>query len=302
MSSASVEQSKAHCHEVVRKRARNFYYGLRLTPEPKRSALYAVYAWMRRADDLVDEAGSEAEKLERLAEFERQTRSVLGGGAMPDAPFWPAIGEAVERYEVPLKYLEQMIEGQRVDLRKTRYATFDELYDYCYKVASTVGLTCIEIWGYEGEAETRQLAEWRGIAFQLTNILRDIREDAQRDRVYLPAEDFDVFELTPSMFLFGPQTDAMAGIRKTVARAADYYDRSAALADRVHPDGRPCLWAMTSIYQGIFEKIQRRPASVLEQSRVRLASWRKGLIALRASLGRGSPGASGRVARREPEE
>jgi phytoene/squalene synthetase len=87
-----------------------------------------------------------------------------------------------------------------------------------------------------------------------------------------------------------------------VARAADYYDRSAALADRVHPDGRPCLWAMTSIYQGIFEKIQRRPASVLEQSRVRLASWRKGLIALRASLGRGSPGASGRVARREPEE
>lgn len=298
MSSASINESKAHCHDVVRRRARNFYYGLRLTPEPKRSALYAVYAWMRRADDLVDEAGSDEQKLERLAAFERQTRAVLSGGAMPDEPFWPAVADAVERYAIPLEHLEQMIEGQRVDLGRTRYATFDELYDYCYKVASTVGLACIEIWGYEGGAETRRLAEWRGIAFQLTNILRDVREDAQRDRVYLPAEDFDVFELTPSMFLFGPQPDAMGGIRRMVRRAGEYYERSASLADRVHPDGRPCLWAMTSIYRGIFEKIQRRPASVLEPSRVRLASWRKGLIALRASMGRrGSRGGAGQAAR-----
>jgi len=302
MSSPSIEASKLHCHRVVRKRARNFYYGLRLTPEPKRSALYAVYAWMRRADDLVDEHGSDEEKLERLAAFERQTRAALGGGAMPPEPFWPAVAEAVERHAIPLEYLEQMIEGQRIDLRKRRYATFDELYDYCYKVASTVGLACIEIWGYAGEAETRRLAEWRGIAFQLTNILRDVREDAERDRVYLPAEDFDVHALTPSMFLFGPQTDAMAGIRRMVQRAGDYYERSAALAERVDPAGRPCLWAMTSIYRGIFAKIQRRPASVLEQSRVRLTSWRKGLIALRASLGRrGAQRSGGRSARGSAE-
>ena len=286
MNSIDLEASRAYCHDVVRERARNFYYGLRLTPEPKRSALYAVYAWMRRADDLVDEAGEEVEKLSRLDRFEAATRGVLGGGGVPEEPMWPAVADAAGRYGIPVDYFQAMIDGQRVDLTKRRYATFEALYDYCYKVASVVGLSCIEVWGYEGGEATRRLAEWRGIAFQLTNILRDVREDAERDRVYLPAEDFELFEVSPSMFLFGRPGDALGGIGRTIERAGAYYAKSSELEGKVHPDGRACLGAMTSIYRGIYEKVRRRPASVLTGKRVRLGGWRKGLIAARAKWGR----------------
>jgi len=283
VSTVSLDQSHAHCHAVAKSRARNFYYGMKLTPEPKRSAMYAVYAWMRLADDLADDAGDADAKVERIEQFRNDTLAVINGEPVGDEPVWPAIVETVERYDLPLQYLHDMIDGQILDQRKTRYATFDELYDYCYKVASVVGLTCIAIWGYDGGEATRQLSEWRGIAFQLTNILRDVKEDAERDRVYLPAEDFDVHELTPSMFLFGVQPEAIEGLRATVERAGEYYRKSAALDQHVHRDGLACLWAMTRIYHGIFRKIQQRPAQVLDQ-RVRLSSMHKASIALRSQV------------------
>lgn len=290
MSTVSLDRSHQHCHEVTRQRARNFYYGLKLTPEPKRSALYAVYAWMRLADDLADEPGDDVAKADRLRRFGEQTLAVLDGRIALPEPVWPAMCEAVARFDVPREYLTGMIDGQLQDMTTHRYAAFDDLYTYCYRVASTVGLTCLQIWGYDGGEATRQLAEWRGIAFQLTNILRDVREDADRDRVYLPAEDFEVHQLNPAMFQFSPQPEALAGIKRTVARAGDYYRRSSTLIDHVHPDGRASLWAMTSIYHGIFRKIQRRPGVVLESKRVRLASAHKAMIALRAWWRRGVRG------------
>lgn len=283
----TLNQSQQHCHEVTRRRARNFYYGMKLTPEPQRSAMYAVYAWMRLADDLADEAGDDAAKVARLEAFGAQTMAVLDGGPMPDDPVWPAIVQAVREFEIPREYLHDMIDGQLMDMRQRRYRTFEELYGYCYKVASVVGLTCIEIWGYDGGESTRELAEWRGIAFQLTNILRDVREDAARDRVYVPAEDAGLFEMNPSMFLLGRPADAIEGVNKLVERAADYYARSAPLDERVHSGGRACLWAMTQIYRGLFEQIRKRPAVVLGPKRVRLSSLRKGWIALRASRMKG---------------
>lgn len=283
MSAVSLDQSHAHCHAVAKSRARNFYYGMKLTPEPKRSAMYAVYAWMRLADDLADDAGDAEAKIVRIEQFRNATLAALSGEPVGDEPVWPAIAETVKRYNIPLQYLHDMIDGQILDQRKTRYATFDELYDYCYKVASVVGLTCIEIWGYDGGEATRQLSEWRGIAFQLTNIMRDVKEDAERDRVYLPAEDFDVHELTPSMFLFGTQPEAIEGLRAAVDRAGEYYRKSAALDRYIHRDGLACLWAMTRIYHGIFRKIQRNPAQVLDR-RVRLSSMHKASIALRSQV------------------
>lgn len=284
MSTFTLQQSNAYCHEVTRTRARNFYYGMKLTPEPKRTAMYAVYAWMRLADDLADEAGEADAKIQRIEQFRADTLAVLDGKPVGDDPVWPAIADTVKRYNIPLEYLHAMIDGQILDQHKTRYATFDELYDYCYKVASVVGLTCITIWGFDGGEETRQLSEWRGIAFQLTNILRDVREDAERDRVYLPAEDFDVHELTPSMFLFNPQPEALEGLQATIDRAADYYRKSAPLDRYVHRDGLACLWAMSRIYHGIFRKIARRPVQVLTDHRVRLSSATKAAIALRSQL------------------
>ncbi len=289
----AVRKSFAHCHEITRQRARNFYYGMKLTPEPKRSAMYALYAWMRQADDLADQPGPTGQKVERIEAFGRETHARLADQATTAADpvandqtaaqlFWPAFVDTVRRYRIPMHYLDAMVEGQIIDQQKTRYATFDELYDYCYKVASVVGLCCIEIWGYEGGEQTRQLSEWRGIAFQLTNILRDLREDAQRDRVYLPAELCQLHELNPAMFTVKVQPELLKGVKELADRAASFYSRSAELDQHVHSDGRPCLTAMTQIYQGLLEKIRRAPHRVVDGHRVRLSAWRKGMIALRA--------------------
>ena len=280
-------RSRDYCAQVARTQARNFYYGMRLVPQPKRSAMYALYTWMRQADDLADAAGDAQAKLQALEAFRLETRIAIDPDRpLPAGPLWPTFRDMAGRYIIPRDYLDAMIDGQLLDQTKTRYKTFDELYEYCYKVASVVGLCCIQIWGYEGGADTRKLAEWRGIAFQLTNILRDVREDAERGRVYLPAEDFDLFELNPSMFTLGQATDVLPGLRKVADRARKYYEKSAPLDALIHPDGRPCLWAMTQIYRGLLDKITPDPSIVLRQ-RVRLGGVRKAWIALRATFQRG---------------
>ncbi|MDH3585022.1 MAG: squalene/phytoene synthase family protein, partial [Phycisphaerae bacterium] len=164
-----LQVSQDHCRQVARTRAGSFYPGMRLVPGAKRSAMEALYAWMRTADDLADAPGDAADKRRRLLEFQQETRRAIAAGAAPDVPegpIWPAVRHMMGSYGIDPAYLEQMIEGQLADLDPARYATFDQLYDYCYKVASVVGLCCIEIWGYEGGEPTRKLSEWRGIAFQ----------------------------------------------------------------------------------------------------------------------------------------
>jgi len=286
-----LEKSRAKCCDISKTRARNFYYGMKLTPEPMRSAMFALYAWNRVVDDIADDEGEDAEvKAENLEQFRRDTLRAIDPllddpDQLPDGLIWPAVRDMVLTYKLPRDYLHGMIDGQIVDQNKTRYTYFDELYDYCYKVASLVGLSCIEIWGYEGGEETRKLAEYRGIAFQLTNILRDVLEDAERDRVYMPAEDFNVYEINPSMFTMKVHRDAVNGLARVAQRAREYYEKSAPLDNRIKGCGRPCLWAMTQIYRGILDKIERDPAIVLSGERVRLSCPAKMWIALRASCG-----------------
>lgn len=286
VSGGNLEGSRECCRRIAREQARNFYYGMKLVPEPKKSAMYALYAWMRQADDLADAEGELAAKRQALEAFRRETHTAIGLSGAPSGAIWPAVRDMALVYTVPGDYFDAMVDGQLLDQSKTRYRTFEELYDYCYKVASVVGLCCIQVWGYDGGEETRKLAEWRGIAFQLTNILRDVMEDAERGRVYLPAEDFDVFELNPSMFTLGKPQQIAPGLRKLADRARDYYEKSAPLDARVHRDGRPCLWAMTRIYRGLLDKILAEPSVVLRE-RVRLSSLHKAWIALRATLGGG---------------
>lgn len=287
---ANLAASDAYCAKLSREKARNFYYGMKLTPQPKRAAMFALYAWMRRADDLADEAGELAAKEMALRQFLTQTDAVIdgddsAGGALGDDLLWPAVKRMAILHHIPRRHLHDMIAGQMLDQRKTRYATFEELYDYCYKVASVVGLCCVEIWGYDADQaeEVREMAEWRGIAFQLTNILRDVVEDAQRDRVYLPAEFFGVRELTPKMILEGDRARLMEGIKNVAAIAEDHYRRSGPLDRLIHRDGRACLWAMTGIYRGLLHKMLP-DLGVIFRQRVRLSGWRKAWIALRATL------------------
>lgn len=288
-----------YCRQVTRTQAKNFYYGLKLMPQPKRSAMFAVYAWMRTADDLADEPGPYDEKASRLEAFRRRTMAAIDPHAEWSQAslegeremIWPAVSKTVRDYHIPSQYLHDMIDGQLLDQYQTSYDTFEQLYDYCYKVASVVGLVCLSVWGYLGGPATQKLAEYRGIALQLTNILRDIVEDAGRGRVYLPAEDLVQFGFRPGSFakqvLAGGLDSAFDALMAfQTARARRYYEMSAQLERYIAPACRPTSWAMMRIYDGLLRKIARRPRSVLSGS-VRLARSQKFCIALRATWHRG---------------
>ena len=273
---AQLAQSIAFCRRLTQQQAKNFYYALRLLGEPKRSAMYVLYAWMRLADDIADaEDGRTVEqKAEQLDTFGLQTHAALEGLAPADdgREIWPAFVEMVRRYSIPAELFDEMIAGQRQDLRPMQIQTFAELHQYCYRVAGVVGLASIHIWGYEGGESTHRLAIDRGVAFQLTNILRDLREDASRGRVYLPEKGISTFS---------PDAAFVSLMRFQIDRAESYYRASADLESRIHPDSRPALIAMTSIYRGLLSKIARDPTRVL-RGRVRLSTFSKLLIAWRA--------------------
>ncbi|MEM6459929.1 MAG: phytoene/squalene synthase family protein [Planctomycetota bacterium] len=267
-SSSELQASFAHCHAVARRSAGSFYRGMRLTPQPKRAAIFAVYAWMRAADDLADgEAESQTPRGERLHDFRRQTEDAIDPARpMPRGPVWPALRDTVRRYGIPADYLETMIDGQRSDLEPVACHDFAALYDYCYRVASVVGLTCIRVWGDDGDPAVRRLAEYRGVALQLTNILRDVAEDAQRGRVYLPAEDLDRFGVTPDDLRDAHATESFGRLMQfQIERARSYYDMSASLERHVAPDCRATCWAIMRTYRVLLERIAQRPDRVLRR-------------------------------------
>ena len=307
----SLEDSRAFCAKLTAAQARNFYYGMMLTPQPRRAAMYAIYAWMRAVDDLADAPSAECDddlKRRHLEAFRRQTHRLVQEGhaaftsaaQSPEpaafAPMWPAVAHAFREHRIPLSYLDAMIQGQLLDQSQTRYASFNQLYEYCYKVASVVGLTCIEVWGYEGGDTTRKLAEERGIALQLTNILRDLVEDAQRDRVYLPADELARFHFDSESFkryILTPDPakdrDFDALMAMQIQRARDFYNRTASLESHLTKSCRPTCWAMMKIYESLLCKIERQPRVVLTR-RVKLNKFQKLWIAARATLRRGLRG------------
>ncbi|MAE66532.1 MAG: farnesyl-diphosphate farnesyltransferase [Phycisphaeraceae bacterium] len=293
----TIDVSMAHCRDVTRRRARNFYYGLKLTPEPKRSALYAIYAFMRACDDLADEVdievpGAANEAIERIERFRARMVEAVDRGpeaTLPGGPVWPAFQQVVHRYDVDPAHLHAMLDGQCDDMVRRRYADFEQLRDYCYKVASVVGLMCIDVWGWQDEKDAavgREKAADRGIALQLTNILRDVVEDARRDRVYLPADELARFDLDADelrrQLLSGDvdgRFDDLMGFQ--LERARSYFHRSNGLERLIQSDCRPTCWSMMRIYRGILDRIEKRPRAVLTR-RVRLSGVEKSMIAMSA--------------------
>jgi phytoene synthase len=298
LQTTSPAQAMRYCRDLTRRRAKNFYYGLKLLPEPQRSALYAIYAWMRRADDLADGSGDvEPEVVRaRIEAYRRATIAVFDGHEIGDDPVLISLREVAREYPVRLEHFDAMLDGQLDDLAHHRYETFDDLRDYCYRVASTVGLICITIWGYHDErAET--LAIDRGIAFQLTNVLRDFSEDYDVGRVYLPAEDFARHGLDAAVLRrWADRPSCRQFVLAQVQRAESYYEQSQPLDDVIDSACLPTLWAMTAIYRGLLAKMRRDPQQIVTGPRIRLTGAQKGLIALRArwrARGRGPrPGRS----------
>ncbi len=283
--------SFAACRDVTRSAARNFYYGLRLTPEPRRSAVYSIYAWMRLADDLADKAGELAERRRRLDHFGALTDAALAG-RLPDddRALWPAFAATVRSYPIQHAHIRDMLAGLREDLDHAGYATRAELDRYCYRVGSTVGLVCIAIWGLRPDADharAAQMAINRGRAFQLTNILRDIGQDFDDlpRRVYLPREDLDRHALTAeSLRRWADPARCTAFVAEQARIARALYKASEGLEALIDPACSPAMWGMTQIYAGLLGVIEADPARVVGAARIRLSSARKGLIAVQALL------------------
>jgi len=273
-----VPESYDWCRRVARHRARNFYYSFLLLAPEQRDALCAVYAFMRECDDLSDEPGAQRAALD-------QWRAELHGaldGRFGQHPCWPALHDAVSRYRIPPNYLDETIDGVSSDLEPRRIQTFDELYRYCYLVASVVGLTIIHILGFESP-EALPLAEKCGVAFQLTNILRDVREDRARDRVYLPRQDLERFGVDPERLV--RDSAFLRLMRFEADRASRYYGEAMPLLDLVHRRSRPALWALIETYRRLLERIQESDFDVLDR-RISLSVLQKTGILARAFVGR----------------
>jgi 15-cis-phytoene synthase len=278
--SPAIERSFAYCRQIARSRAKNFYYSFLLLTPQQRRAMCAIYAFMRYCDDLSDEPGANAAAMERWrAEMEEAL-----DGRFSEHPVWPAFHYTVRRFGMPRQYFRDMIDGVASDLVPRRMETFDELYRYCYQVASVVGLTTVHIFGFDTPSAL-PLAEKCGVAFQLTNILRDIREDAERGRIYLPAEDLRSFGVTEDDLRAGNRSEPLLKLLRFEAeRARRYYAESRPLLDLVHPRSRPSLLALITIYSRLLERIEETNYDVFSH-RVRLAAIEKSWIMLRCLAG-----------------
>ncbi len=258
-----------------------------MLPEPAKSSMFALYAWMRRADDLADDSTplSLTQRRTLLDQFRALTHQAITGThtgevEVSDWSGWPAFAECVHRHHIPSTLFDDMIEGQKQDLEFHQPQSDADLRQYCYRVAGVVGLASIHIWGFTGGAETEMLAVDRGIAFQLTNILRDVREDAGRSRFYFPLQQMQRFTVSEADLIAGNNTAGFEALmRQHIELAEQLFARSAPLEQRINAENVSALTAMTAIYHGILRKIAQHPQRVLE-GRVRLGKLAKTWIAL----------------------
>ena len=282
------------CRHITRSAAKNFYYGFLVLPAKKRNALSAVYAFMRHADDISDDPTLPvAERRRKLEEFLDGYHRVAAGHQTDD-PIFMALRDSQERYSIPLELLEKLVIGTSMDLVESTdsggsslpdvgrggnpplvaYDTFADLYDYCYHVASVVGLVCIRIFGYRDPA-AEPLAEHVGIAFQLTNILRDVKEDASLGRIYIPREDLDRFGVSAEELASGADREKLRPLLEIHAqRAREFYASADELIPLVDEVSQPALWVLVRIYRGILDKIVARNYDVFSE-RVRLTTYEK---------------------------
>ena len=270
------------CEEITRARAANFYYGIRLLPVPKRRALCAIYAFARRVDDIGDGLLTPAEQL-RLLE---QARADLGRVSSSPDPVLSALGDAAARFPIPLSAFADLIDGIEMDARGQRYATFDALEVYCRRVAGSIGRMSVGVFGSSRPDTATRLADDLGVAMQLTNVLRDVREDLARGRMYIPAEDLDRFGCEPDLAAAPPGAVA-ALVRFEAARARDWFKRGLRVLPLLDARSASCVSAMTGIYRRILARLERRPEGVLE-GRVSLPPWEKAWVAARSLAGVGS--------------
>jgi len=310
-----VEQAYGVCRQIARREAKNFYYAFVALPKAKRNAICAVYAFMRHADDLSDDEtkSREARRADLDTWLEAWHRAAQGGST--DDPVFIALRDAQTRFHITTDLLDQLVQGTAMDLHPAHanhgaagsesvhplhfdtYETFDDLYRYCYYVASVVGLVCIRIFEYR-DPRAEKLAEETGIAFQLTNILRDVREDAERDRIYLPLEDMERFGVPINEILHLKNGHHLTLNQRELLefeanRAEHYYKSGEALLPLIAADARPALWVLISIYHRLLQRIEQKNFDVFSErvsipTITKLAILARGLLRTLANRLRGT--------------
>src|SRR5271154_6483713 len=267
-----VRESYAECNRIARAARSSFYlafFGLR---KEKRNALCALYAFMRLVDDVSDEPGDLDSKRNGLARWRAMLDEAIAGRTTA-SPILPALADTIARFEIPSRYFHDLILGAEMDLTVSSYATFDRLSEYCYRVAGTVGLTCLHVFGFR-DPKAPDLAERLGLAFQLTNIIRDVRSDFEMGRVYIPQEDLERFGLRGEDFR-GPVTPQLQELLSFQAeRAWQMYQEGAPLVSRVNADSRATLWALVRTYSSLLARIEERECDVFS-ARISLSSTEK---------------------------
>ena len=264
------------CRGITRTAAKNFYYAFLVLPRRKREALCAVYAFMRRCDDITDESSlSMRERRQKLDVWlDALHRAQLGHPT--DDPILLALTDAQRRFQIPAGLLDELAHGTAMDVEEAeasthastapgvtiQYKTFEDLRLYCYRVASVVGLVCIHVFGYRNP-EAEPLAERCGLAFQLTNIIRDIKEDAAMGRIYLPEEDLAKFNLSAAELLVTPDPARFRPVLAFEAdRAREFYSSGDALLPYISEDSQPALWVLVTIYRRLLERIAEKQYDV----------------------------------------
>jgi phytoene synthase len=274
---ASIEDSYELCRQITAKYSKTFYLGTLLMPEEKRRAIWAIYVWCRRTDELVDGPRASFTTDETLDQWEAQLESIFAGTPLEDADV--ALVDTLERFPVDIQPFRDMIAGQRMDLYRSRYETFEELQLYCYRVAGTVGLMTTPVMGVDTTVRTAPWDVYRneqrdpteeaialGIANQLTNILRDVGEDARRGRIYLPLEDLALFNYTEAELFNGVVDDRWRNLMKfQIQRAREFYASAEAGISALSPDARFPVWAALMLYRGILDVIERNQYDVFRK-------------------------------------
>src|SRR5437016_3593974 len=300
-SGTTVADSYEECHRIARASHSNFYYAFFLLPKPKRDALAALYAFMRLVDDVSDENQSLLAKQRGLAKWRAafdesvtgHSQVFDGNAAMPlpsealygEAEVLPALVDTMQRYKMPARYLHDLISGAEMDLMVRRYPTFERLREYCYRVAGTVGLTCTHVFGFR-DARALDLAEKLGLAFQLTNIIRDVHEDYRLGRVYLPEEDLQRYVVSPDDF---GRSETTLGVRELLRfeaeRAWQLYEEGSTLLGLVDTDSRGALWLLVHTYSALLGRIELLDFAVFAE-RIRLSKAEKMMFIAKARFGR----------------
>jgi 15-cis-phytoene synthase len=297
-----LDRAYAHCEAVTRQQAANFFYGIRLLPRARRRAISAVYAFARRIDDVGDGPLEPAQKLRLLAEQAEALQGLQGGAPAPSGdPVMAALRDAHNRYPIPRDALPELIAGVRMDVEGTEYERFDELLLYCRRVAGGIGRVCLAIFGKRagvtiGDRDAERLADELGVAMQLTNILRDMREDALNGRVYVPADDlrrFGVAERAGDPRAMLGALDAAGGreasadvaglVRFEAARAREWFERGVGLIAVLDRRSAASVLAMSGIYRRLLDRIDSAPEQAARR-RMSLPAREKAWVAARGML------------------